>query len=92
MDPRAELIHEIARREYIRGKVLRTLRSECEMLVDGILALRRGKTHVMFDHAERVLYSLQQTIKYLEKEGEDGERSTSREAESDSGIGERDKV
>lgn len=57
--------------ENLRTRVLRRLKDDERLLSEGLIALRRPtpKVHVMDDHAERVLDSLQSEIKKLEKGG-----------------------
>ena len=54
--------------EQQRTRVLRRLKSDSELLNEGLIALRRDppKVKVMDDHAERVADSLRQEIKRLE--------------------------
>lgn len=55
-------------KEQLRARVLRRLKTEANLLEEGLHALRRNppKIHVMDDHAERVLDGLYTEIKKLE--------------------------
>ena len=55
-------------KEQLRARVLRRLKTEANLLEEGLHALRRNppKIHVMDDHAERVLDGLYMEIKELE--------------------------
>jgi len=61
------LVHTKDDFEKLRTRVLRRVRSETQLLSIGLTALRKTppKTHVMDDHAERVLESLNEEIKKL---------------------------
>jgi chromosome segregation ATPase len=54
--------------EQLRTRLLRRLKAEVSLLTDGLHALRRDppKTHVMDDHAERVLDGFKKEIRALE--------------------------
>lgn len=55
-------------REHLRSTVVHRLKREISLLTDGLHALHKNppKVHVMNDHAERVLDSLQTIIQELE--------------------------
>ncbi|MGZ0080048.1 hypothetical protein [Methylomonas sp. YC3] len=57
-------------KEQLRTRLLRRLKTEANLLQEGLHALRRDppKIHVMDDHAERVLDGLFKEIKELESE------------------------
>jgi hypothetical protein len=57
-------------KEQLRSRLLRRLKTETNLLEEGLHALRRDppKIHVMDDHAERALEGLYKEIKELESE------------------------
>ena len=61
---RLNLLDEI---EKMRTRLIRRLKSEIGLLMDGLHALRRDppKVHVMDDHAERAIDALKQELKHL---------------------------
>jgi hypothetical protein len=54
--------------EQLRTRLLRRIKSEVNLLTEGLHALRRDppKVHVMEDHAERALDALRKAVKELE--------------------------
>ena len=54
-DREAHLLDDLAK---VKGYVHRTVNSEVDMLTISLQALRKGKTHVTFDHVERVIDNL----------------------------------
>ena len=56
--------------EQLRTRMVRRLKADVDLLMEGLQALRRDppKIHVMDDHAERALGALQQALKELETE------------------------
>ncbi len=63
------MAHQADDYETLRGDLLRTIRSAVELLGEGLKALKRDppKTHVMVDHAERVVDRLKGKMERLEK-------------------------
>ncbi len=61
-------VHLADDKEQLRARFLRRIKNEASLLEEGLHALRRTppKTHVMDDHAERVLEGLYTEIKDLE--------------------------
>lgn len=48
--------------ETVRGRLRKVLSSEIDLLENGLTALRRGKVHVMDEHADRVIENLQKAL------------------------------
>lgn len=48
--------------ETVRGRLRKVLSSEIDLLENGLTALRRGKGHVMDEHADRVIENLRKAL------------------------------
>lgn len=53
--------------EILRADTLRRIETKLELLQIGLVALQRGKPHVMIDHSERVIDGLSKLITDLSK-------------------------
>ena len=51
--------------ETVRGRLRKVLSSEIDLLENGLTALRRGKAHVMDEHADRVIENLRKALNDL---------------------------